>query len=105
MEIVSRTRGSRFPNARLGFITGLIVFAFALPGLRSVTYCAVGYRSSETAERLHAAGFTNVRNLDGSTFQWTNEHRPLVRGDQQFTQGPPFNSFGTDSSAMTCALR
>ena len=39
MEIVSPTRGSRFPNARLGLlITGLIVFACALLGLRSVDW-------------------------------------------------------------------
>ena len=46
-----------------------------------VTYCAVGYRSGEMADRLRAAGFTNVRNLEGSIFQWANEHRPLVRED------------------------
>lgn len=58
-----------------------------------VTYCAVGYRSGEMAERLRAAGFTNVRNLEGSIFQWANEHRPLVHGDQPVTQVHPYNSF------------
>jgi rhodanese-related sulfurtransferase len=48
-----------------------------------VTYCAVGYRSGEMATRLRAAGFTNIRNLEGSIFQWANEHRPLVREDGQ----------------------
>jgi rhodanese-related sulfurtransferase len=58
-----------------------------------VTYCAVGYRSGEMANRLRAAGFTNVHNLEGSIFQWANEHRPLVRGEERVTQVHPFNSF------------
>jgi len=171
MEIVSPSRGSRFPNARLGLIlTGLIVFAVGLLGLRSVdwfllkkslrhkftniewistseladwladkrrpapvlldvrtpaewdvshlpgarrvdpsgsaetvagglakdtplvTYCAVGYRSGEMASRLRAAGFTDVRNLEGSIFQWANEHRPLVRGEEPVSQVHPYNA-------------
>jgi rhodanese-related sulfurtransferase len=58
-----------------------------------VTYCAVGYRSGEVAERLRAAGFTNVRNLEGSIFQWANEHRPLVRGEEPVSQVHPYNTF------------
>jgi rhodanese-related sulfurtransferase len=58
-----------------------------------VTYCAVGYRSGEMAERLRAAGFTNVRNLEGSIFQWANEHRPLVCGEKRVSQAHPYNSF------------
>jgi rhodanese-related sulfurtransferase len=57
-----------------------------------VTYCAVGYRSAEMAKRLKAAGFTNVRNLEGSIFQWANEHRPLVQGDQPVTKVHPYNA-------------
>lgn len=58
-----------------------------------VTYCAVGYRSGEMAARLRAAGFTNVRNLEGSIFQWANEHRPLVRGEERVSRVHPYNSF------------
>ncbi|HEX4631288.1 MAG TPA: rhodanese-like domain-containing protein [Chthoniobacterales bacterium] len=58
-----------------------------------VTYCAVGYRSGEMAERLRAAGFTNVLNLEGSIFQWANEHRPLVQGDGFVSQVHPYNRF------------
>jgi rhodanese-related sulfurtransferase len=58
-----------------------------------VTYCAVGYRSAEMAERLRAAGFTNVHNLEGSIFQWANEHRPLVHDNERVTQVHPYNSF------------
>jgi rhodanese-related sulfurtransferase len=46
-----------------------------------VAYCAVGYRSSEFAQRLAKLGFTDVQNLEGSIFQWANEGRPLVRGE------------------------
>ena len=58
-----------------------------------VTYCAVGYRSGEVAERLRAAGFTNVRNLEGSIFQWANEHRPLVRENESVARVHPYNGF------------
>jgi sterol desaturase/sphingolipid hydroxylase (fatty acid hydroxylase superfamily)/rhodanese-related sulfurtransferase len=49
-------------------------------GLPVVTYCSVGYRSSQMAERLEKAGLTNVFNLDGSIFQWANEGKPLEQG-------------------------
>jgi rhodanese-related sulfurtransferase len=45
-----------------------------------VIYCSVGYRSALAARTLTAAGFRDVRNLEGSIFQWANEDRPLVRG-------------------------
>lgn len=57
-----------------------------------VTYCAVGYRSGALATKLREAGFTNVRNLEGSIFQWANEHRPLVREDQPVTTVHPYSS-------------
>ena len=56
-----------------------------------VTYCAVGYRSGEMATQLQAAGFTNVRNLEGSIFQWANEHRPLVREEERVTTVHPYD--------------
>jgi rhodanese-related sulfurtransferase len=58
-----------------------------------VTYCAVGYRSGEMADRLRAAGFSNVRNLEGSIFQWANEHRPLVREDERVSTVHPYSAF------------
>jgi rhodanese-related sulfurtransferase len=57
-----------------------------------VTYCAVGYRSGETATKLREAGFTAVRNLEGSIFQWANEHRPLVREGKAVTTVHPYSS-------------
>jgi rhodanese-related sulfurtransferase len=56
-----------------------------------VTYCAVGYRSAEMAKRLNVAGFTDVQNLEGSIFEWANEHRPLVRGEQKVTRVHPYD--------------
>ncbi|HEX8076732.1 MAG TPA: rhodanese-like domain-containing protein [Chthoniobacterales bacterium] len=58
-----------------------------------VTYCAVGYRSGEMAERLRAAGFTQVRNLEGSIFQWANENRTLVHEGERVRQVHPYNTF------------
>lgn len=57
-----------------------------------VTYCAVGYRSGTVATKLREAGFTNVWNLEGSIFQWANEHRPLVREGQPVTTVHPYSS-------------
>jgi rhodanese-related sulfurtransferase len=57
-----------------------------------VTYCAVGYRSGDLATRLRAAGFTNVRNLEGSIFEWANEHRPLVHDDHPVKVVHPYNA-------------
>jgi rhodanese-related sulfurtransferase len=56
-----------------------------------VTYCSVGYRSGAFAERLRAAGFTNVVNLEGSIFRWANEGRPLFRDRQQVEMVHPYN--------------
>lgn len=58
-----------------------------------VTYCAVGYRSGKMAQRLRAAGFTQVQNLEGSIFQWANEHRPLQHDGKPVTQVHPNNAF------------
>jgi 3-mercaptopyruvate sulfurtransferase SseA len=57
-----------------------------------VTYCALGYRSGALATKLQAAGFTSVSNLEGSIFQWANEHRPLVQGDTPVTTVHPYSS-------------
>ena len=56
-----------------------------------VTYCSVGYRSAEYAQKLRLAGFTNVRNLEGSIFAWANEGRPLVEDGRPADQVHPYN--------------
>jgi len=57
-----------------------------------VTYCSVGYRSSLIAERLQTAGFTNVRNLEGSLFRWANEGRPIYRDGREVREVHPFDA-------------
>lgn len=56
-----------------------------------VVYCSVGYRSSLLAEKLTQAGFTEVHNLEGSIFAWTNEGRPLVNASGPAKGTHPFN--------------
>jgi len=57
-----------------------------------VTYCSVGYRSGAFAEKLRAAGYSNVMNLEGSIFRWANEGRPIVRGEEQVQEVHPYNN-------------
>ena len=57
-----------------------------------VTYCSVGYRSSAVAERLVKAGVPQVRNLEGSIFQWANEGRALEADGKPAAQVHPYNS-------------
>lgn len=56
-----------------------------------VTYCSVGYRSGAFAEKLRQAGYTDVRNMSGSIFQWANEGRPLVREGKAVQKVHPYN--------------
>ena len=57
-----------------------------------VTYCSVGYRSADFAQRLRQAGYTHVQNLEGSLFQWANEGRPLVADQgQRVERVHPYN--------------
>ncbi len=38
-----------------------------------VIYCSIGVRSEKIGEQLLAAGYSNVRNLYGSIFEWANQ--------------------------------
>jgi rhodanese-related sulfurtransferase len=86
---VSHLPGARrvAPNASVEEVT-----VGVSKGTPIVTYCAVGYRSGALATKLRAAGFTSVSNLEGSIFQWANEHRPLVREDKPVTTVHPYSS-------------
>lgn len=58
-----------------------------------VVYCSVGWRSSAFAQRLTAAGYTDVRNYLGSIFEWANGGGELVDGTGAATDHVhPFNS-------------
>ncbi len=43
-----------------------------------VVYCSIGYRSEKIGEKLQQQGYTNVQNLYGSIFEWTNKGFPIV---------------------------
>ncbi len=58
-----------------------------------VTYCSVGYRSSAYAQRLLKDGFTNVRDLKGSIFQWANDKLPVYRDGRVVHQVHPYNHY------------
>jgi rhodanese-related sulfurtransferase len=61
------------------------------PNRPTVTYCSVGYRSSQLAQRLIEAGAKNVSNLEGSIFAWANEGRPLEKSGQPAKTVHPYN--------------
>lgn len=42
-----------------------------------VVYCSIGYRSEKIAEKIQQKGFSNVKNLFGSIFEWGNRGYPL----------------------------
>ena len=44
--------------------------------------CQTGTRSQLAADRLRAAGFTNVVHVDGGTNAWTSAELPLLRGER-----------------------
>jgi len=46
-----------------------------------IVYCAVGYRSEKIAEKLRAAGFSDVHNVYGGIFEWVNRGYPVVDAD------------------------
>jgi len=51
-----------------------------------IVYCSIGYRSELIANRLKAAGYSNVFNLYGSIFEWCNRGYPIVDGNEMPTQ-------------------
>lgn len=62
-----------------------------VPGEPIVVYCSVGARSAKLARRLHAAGFTNVRNLYGGLFLWYNQGRAVVRAEREVRAIHPYD--------------
>ena len=47
-----------------------------------VLYCSIGYRSEKIGEKLLKMGYTNVKNLYGSIFEWVNQGNPIVDKNQ-----------------------
>ncbi len=57
-----------------------------------IVYCATGWRSSTLARRLEEEGFTNVRNIIGSIFRWTNEGLPVFREGERVNEVHPVSA-------------
>ena len=66
--------------------------AAARPEVVVVAYCSVGYRSAALVQRLHAKGFGNAVNLEGSIFAWANEDRPVYLGNRRATHVHPYSA-------------
>ena len=77
---VSRIPGARhvLPEAVLDFAERELASADRAQVI--VVYCSVGLRSAVAARDLRFLGFTQVKNLRGSLFQWANEGRGLEGG-------------------------
>jgi len=71
----------------------LLAYAKANPGKELVLYCSVGMRSSKAAAALQKQGISRVTNLEGSIFQWANDHRPLVDAKGATEEVHPYNAF------------
>ncbi len=50
-----------------------------------VVYCSIGYRSEKIGEKLQERGYTNVSNLYGGIFEWSNREYELVDTNGQKT--------------------
>ncbi len=50
-----------------------------------VVYCSLGIRSETVAEKLKAAGYTNVRNLYGGIFEWKNKNFTVYNSAEKET--------------------
>jgi len=64
-----------------------------LDSVPMVVYCSIGYRSAIAVQQLQKIGYQKVFNLEGSIFQWANEHRPLERGEETSDRVHPYNRF------------
>lgn len=70
----------------------LEVLSDAAPDRPIVVYCSVGYRSSALAAQLARRGYADVRNLEGSLFEWANSGRALARDGGAATTVHPFDA-------------
>lgn len=61
------------------------------PAKQIVVYCSVGYRSARLVRRLHALGYPQAVNLQGSIFAWANQGRPVYRAQEQVETVHPYN--------------
>ena len=64
---------------------------FANKNTEIIVYCSVGYRSAAVADELAVLGFTNVRNLKHSIFEWAEKGYPLVNSEGVVQSVHPYN--------------
>jgi len=57
-----------------------------------VVYCSIGYRSAVLTRQLAARGYTEVRNLEGSIFEWANRGYPVYLDEEQVECVHPFDA-------------
>lgn len=50
-----------------------------------IVYCSIGYRSEKIGQKLKKAGFSNVKNLYGSIFEWVNRGYPVYDSNEKIT--------------------
>jgi rhodanese-related sulfurtransferase len=61
-----------------------------------IVYCSVGYRSAVVVDGLVRRGYTNVRNYEGSIFEWANSGYPVYQGRRKVNSVHPYDrSWGT----------
>ena len=90
---VSHLRGAHIATSDDDAVTVLEQLdAAARPEVVIVAYCSVGYRSAALVQSLHARGFGNAVNLEGSIFAWANEERPVYQGSGRATHVHPYNA-------------
>lgn len=72
---------SHLPGARwIGYETFRIESLQNIPKHTPlVIYCSIGVRSEKIGRQLQAAGFTQVKNLYGSLFEWVNQGHPVEK--------------------------
>jgi rhodanese-related sulfurtransferase len=51
-----------------------------------IIYYSVGYRSEKVAEKLIKKGYTDVSNLFGGLFEWSNAGKPMVDNSDKSTK-------------------
>ena len=85
---VSQLQGARRMDPYRPSLVGLMRFPKDTP---IVVYSSAGYRGARVARWLGQAGYSNVRNLGSSLFQWTNEGRPIFQGDHRAEVVHPYD--------------
>lgn len=62
------------------------------PEREVIVYCSIGYRSAHMADALGRAGRSNVRNLEGSIFEWANTGHAVWRDGERVREVHPYDA-------------